>query len=491
VAGLFGWHPLHVESVAWAAERKDVLSGFFWMLTLLLYARYAESRSEKAESRKQNPATPDTQHATRNTFSVSRFTFHARTFYLFCLFFFTLGLMSKPMVVTLPLVLLLLDWWPLQRLPFNTPRPKLKPMLPLIGEKAPFLAVALVFGVVTIYAERGIGALGPATNYPLAGRLQNALLSYLGYLKQTLWPTDLAVFYPYPETFPAWRTAGAGLVGLLLSALLLWAPRQRPYLAVGWLWYVVTLLPVIGLIQVGSFSRADRFTYVPLIGVFLALTWGGYELTRRWRYQVLALWLAGGVVILLCLGFTRQQLGYWQDSETLFQHALAVTQNNEAAHNGLGAALGKKGHMDEAIRQFQEALRLKPDHADAHNNLGAALDAKGQIDEAIHQLQEALRLKPDYADAHYNLAAALGKKGQIDEAIRQYQETIRLKPDHAEAHNNLGVACYQQGRTGEAIRQFQEALRLKPDYADARKNLILVLATRADSSPPPGAASKP
>ena len=353
--------------------------------------------------------------------------------------------------------------------------------MPLIWEKAPFLAAALVFGVVTIYAERGVGALGAATTFPLAGRVQNALLSYLGYLKQTLWPTDLAVFYPYPETFPAWRVAGAGLVGLVVSALLLWAPRQRPYLAAGWIWYVVTLLPVIGLIQVGDFSRADRFTYVPLIGVFLALSWGGYELTRGWRHQVLALSVAGGAALLLCLGLTRQQLGYWQDSETLFRHALEVTENNDLAHNNLGNALGRKGQTDEAIRQYQEAIRLKPDHADAHNNLGAALDKKGQIDEAIRQFQEAIRLKPDDADAHNNLGIALGKKGQIDEAIRQYQEALRLKPDHAEAHNNLGVALDKKGQTDEAIRQFQEALRLKPDYADAHNNLGVALDEQGQS----------
>jgi tetratricopeptide (TPR) repeat protein len=476
VAGLFGWHPLHVESVAWASERKDVLSGFFWMLTLLLYVRYAEDRRRKTEDGRQKAvvrppsavlstlrsATEDGLRRTGGPWSI---------FYLLCLLFFALGLMSKPMVVTLPLVLLLLDWWPLQRLPCETLSPKLKPMLSLIWEKVPFLAAALVFGVATIYAERGIGALGPATNYPLAGRLQNALLSYLGYLKQTLWPTDLAVFYPYPETFPAWRTAGAGLVGLLLSALLLWAPRQRPYLAVGWIWYVVTLLPMIGLIQVGDFSRADRFTYVPLIGVFLALSWGAYELTRRWRYQALALSVGGGAVLLLCLGLTRQQLGYWNDSETLFRHELEVTENNDLAHNNLGAALLGKGQIDEAIRQYQEAIRLNPGYAEAHNNLGAALLGKGQTDEAIRQYQEALRLKPDYANAHSNLGIALARKGQIDEAIRQYQEAIRLKPDHVDAHNGLGVALDKKGQTDEAIRQLQEAIRLKPDHADAHYNL--------------------
>jgi tetratricopeptide (TPR) repeat protein len=462
VAGLFGWHPLHVESVAWVAERKDVLSGFFWMLPLLLYARYAEGRRQKLEGR--GP--------------LSIFHLPSSIFYFLSLFFFALGLMSKPMVVTLPLILLLLDWWPLQRRPFNTPSPKLKPMLPLIWEKVPFLAAALVCGVVTIYTVSGVGALGAATTFPLAGRIQNALLSYLGYLKQTLWPADLAVFYPYPETFPAWRAAGAGLAGLLLSALLLWAPRQRPYLAAGWLWYVVTLLPVIGLIQVGGFSRADRFTYVPLIGVFVALTWGTYELTRRWRHQVLALSVAGGAALLLCLGLTRQQLGYWQDSEALFRHALAVTENNYLAHLNLGNALDEQGQMDEAISQFQKASRLRPDYAPAHYSLGIALAKKGRMDEAIRQYQEAVRLKPDYALAHNNLGYGFLGKGQTDEAIRQFQEALRLKSDYAMAHYNLGVALVSKGQGEEAMRQFQEAIRLKPDDADAHNNLGYLLLSK-------------
>jgi tetratricopeptide (TPR) repeat protein len=495
VAGLFGWHPLHVESVAWVSDRKDVLSGFFWMLTLLLYARYVEEtgpRGQELDDRAKGEG-PDTleDRAERGDEPSPPVTRHAARYYTLALVCFVCGLMSKPMVVTLPLMLLLLDWWPLQRLPFNTPRPKLKLMLPLIWEKVPFLAAAFVSGMITIYARGGTGALGAATTFPLARRVQNALFSYLGYLKQTLWPTDLAVFYPYPETVSVWRAAGVGLVGLLLSALLLWAPRKRPYLAAGWLWYVVTLLPVIGLIQIANFSRADRFTYVPLIGVFLALSWGAYELTRRWRHQVLGLSVAGGAAIVLCLALTRQQLGHWQDSEALFRHALDVTKNNYHAHNNLGDALLKKGQIDEAISQFQEAIRLKPNDAETHNNLGAALGRKGQIDEALRQFQTAIRLKLNYAEAHNNLGAALGRKGQIDEALRQFQTAIRLKPNYAEAHCSLGLALGNKGQFDEAISQFQEALRLKPDYADARKYLDAALAIKADFSQRPGASTNP
>jgi len=267
---------------------------------------------------------------------------------------------------------------------------------------------------------------------------------------------------------------------------LLFVQRRRfPFLLMGWLWFVGMLVPVIGLVQVGDQAMADRYTYIPSIGLLILAIWGVYELTRGWHYGVMAFSMAGSAAIILCLALTRQQLGHWKDTEALFRHALAVTENNCLAHNNLGYALGKKGQIDEAIRQYQEALRLKPDDAFAHYNLGTALYLKGHSDEAIRQFQEAVHLKPDYADAHYNLGTALGTKGQIDEAIRQFQEALRLKPDDALAHNTLGIALGKKGQTDEAIRQFQEALRLQPDYADARKNLDAVLATKADASKSP------
>jgi protein O-mannosyl-transferase len=466
VAALFGLHPLHVESVAWAAERKDVLSGFFWMLTLWAYVGYVQ----KAESRKQKAETAGRVLSSGH--------------YWLALFFFALGLMSKPMVVTLPLMLLLLDWWPLKRFDSDPHPPRLKTLLLLVREKLPFLAAAFAFGVLTIYAEKGVGALAPATSYPLGGRIQNALFSCLWYMGKAIWPTDLAAFYPYPEAFPVWRAAVAGLVVLMISALVPWVTRKRPYLAVGWIWYVVTLLPVIGLIQIGGFSRADRFTYVPLIGVFLALTWGACELTRRWHYRVIALSAASSVVIVFCMASTRQQLGYWQNSETLFRHALAVTQNNWLARNNLGEALEKKGQTDDAIRQYQEAIRLKPKNADAHYNLGNSLVKKGELDEAIRQFQEAIRLNPEYADAHNNLASALLMNGQVDGAIREFRESIRLKPAYALAHKNLGTALDQKGQIPDAIRHYEEAIRLKPDYVDAHFNLgnSLLTADQVDES---------
>jgi tetratricopeptide (TPR) repeat protein len=461
VAALFGLHPLHVESVAWASERKDVLSGFFWMLSLWAYGHYVE------ETRLRSQRSVASRHRTIG---------HVSRFYLLSLAFFVCGLMSKPMTVTLPLMLLLLDWWPLGRMGYNTACARRTTIPALIWEKIPFLAVALIFGGITIYAEKRVGAIAAATAYPLGGRLQNALLAYASYLKQTLWPAGLAVFYPYPPGFPAGQVAGVGLLEVVISVLVLCRSRKRPYLAVGCIWYVVTLLPVIGLIQVGDFSRADRFTYLPLIGVFLVLSWGAYDLTRRWRPQAVALGAMGLVAIVLCCALTRQQLDHWKDTETLFRHALAVTKDNDFAHHSLGLALSKQGQMDEAIRQFQEALRPNPGYADAHDSLGTALAKQGQMDEAIHHIQEALRLDPNYAQAHNSLGWALAKRGQKDEAIRQFQEALRLKPDYVDAHDSLGTVLAEQGQMDEAIRQFQEALRLNPDYVEAHDSLGAVLA---------------
>ncbi len=267
--------------------------------------------------------------------------------------------------------------------------------------------------------------------------------------------------------------------------------RRQPFLLVGWLWFVGTLVPVIGLVQVGEQAMADRYTYLPSLGVLIMIIWGAYELTRRWRHHAAVLALAGAVAIILCCALTRQQLGYWQDSETLFRHALKVTHNNYIAHNNLGSALNEKGQTEEAISQFEQALRIKPDDplarnnlAVAHYDLGVVFGRKGQTDEAISQFQEAIRIKPDGAEAHNNLGIAFGRKGQTDEAISEYQEALRIKPDYPDAHNGLGVALGMKGRIDEAISQFQEALRLKPDYADAQSNLAKTLELKGKSNEP-------
>jgi tetratricopeptide (TPR) repeat protein len=524
VAVLFGWHPLHVESVAWVAERKDVLSGLFGLLALMAYARYAESSREKGEggSRKAEAGGPWSAVGGQRSL-LSR---PSVIYYLLSLFLLALGLMSKPMLVTWPFVMLLLDYWPLGRMQkaecrkqnaeapntshvsrftFHVPRLTL---LLLLVEKIPFFVLAVLTSVVTFVVQRRGGILLSAETPPLGARVGNALISYVRYLGKLFWPADLAVFYPHPGYWPLGKVLLAG--GLLLGISgLVWAQRRRyPYLLVGWLWYCGTLVPVSQLVQTANMAMADRWTYLPSLGAVVLVVWGVCELTRGWRYQALALSVAGSAVVVACLTLTRQQIGYWKDSETLFQHALKVTECNWFVHNHLGAAFYKQGRTDEAIRQYREALRLNPAFAQAHNNLGAALEKEGQTDEAIRHYQEALRLKADYAEAHnnlgivffqqnrtddaipqfkeavglkpdlaeahYNLGAALDQKGQMDEAAREYQEAVRLQPDYANAHYHLGVALGQKGQVGEAIRHYQEAIRLQPDYAEAYNNLGII-----------------
>jgi protein O-mannosyl-transferase len=473
VAALFGWHPLHVESVAWVAERKDVLSTFFGLLALLSYVCYVE------KSKVRSP--------------------RSRLFYGLTLLFFGLGLMSKPMLVTWPFVMLLLDYWPLQRVssfkylvsspgttssstPNGTPNAPARDssmlrtrLSTLVFEKLPFFGLAAAASIVTYVVQKHSGAMEMVHNLSLGARSGNALISYCRYLGKLFRPVDLAVFYPHPGNWPVTEVLLAAGFIFSVTVLCIMARRQYPFLLVGWLWYVGTLVPVIGLIQAGEQAMADRYTYIPSLGILILTIWGMYELGRRWRHQALVWSVAGGAAIVLCLGMTRQQLGYWQNDETLFRHALAVTENNFLAHNGLGFALGAKGQIDEAINQCREAIRLKPDFAKAHNNLGTALGIKGQTPEAVSEFQEAIRLAPKYADAHYNLGTTLFKTGQIDEAIGQFREAVRLKPDFSDAHFNLGFALATKGQIDEAISQYEQTIRLKPDDAEARSNLAHAL----------------
>ena len=453
VAALFGLHPLHVESVAWVAERKDVLSTCFGLLSLIFYARYGRKRLGVENRDIKARGVPAPQFLD----------------YLLALMFFALGLMSKPMLVTWPFVMLLLDYWPLERFkPSHAWR--------LLTEKIPFFALAAAVSVVTFVVQKQGDSVLAAEALPLGVRSGNALISYCRYLGKLFWPTDMAVFYPHPGHWPLARVVLAGGLIVGLSVLLFVQWRRYPFLLMGWLWFCGTLVPVIGLVQMGrQQAMADRYSYIPSLGVLVLAVWGVCELTKSWHYRVVALSLAGSTAIVLCLALTRQQLGSWKDSESLFRHALEVTENNYLAHLNLGSALDEKGQTDEAIREFQEALRLKPDYALAHNNLGVALVKKGQLDEGISQYREAIRLKPDYAFAHNNLGIALVKKGQSGEAIREFQEAIRLKPDFAEAHYNLGIALVRKGQLDEAIREFEEAIHLKPDYAFAHNNLGIAL----------------
>jgi len=482
VAAVFGLHPLHVESVAMVAERKDVLSTCFGLLALIFYARYAQKQS-RVESRESSAGSSglalDTRPSTLD--------------YGLALFFFALGLMSKPMLVTWPFVMLLLDYWPLGRMLRDEGRGTSAAVVPALGsrlstfdsallfEKLPFFGLAAVTSIVTFVVQNHGGAMNMVQNLPLGARSGNALISYCRYLGKLFWPADLAVFYPHPGYWPLEQVLLAGGLILGISVLLIVKRRRYPFLLMGWLWFCGTLVPVIGLVQVGEQAMADRYAYIPSLGVLILAIWGAYELTRRWRYHVMALSVAGSAAIVLCLGLTRQQLGYWKDSEALYRHALEVTENNHLAHNNLGNAFLKKNQIDEGISQFQEAIRLKPDNANAHYNLGVALNKKGQTDEAIRQYQEAIRLAPDYAATHNNLGSALVEKGQINEAINQYQEAIRLAPDYADAYNNLGTALGMKGQIDEAISQIREAIRLKPDYAEAHYSLGTALGRKGQT----------
>ncbi len=328
--------------------------------------------------------------------------------------------MAKPMLVTLPFVMLLLDYWPLKR--FSDFRFRISDFKNLLREKIPFFLLAAVMGVVTYLAQQHGGMMDSLGNVSPGTRIENALISYCRYLGKLFWPARLAVFYPYPDHWPLNEALLAGALLAGISAFVFTLRTRQPYLLTGWLWYCGTLIPVIGLVQVGGQAMADRYTYLPSLGLFIMVVWGAAELAKPWRYHAMALGVAGGAVVLVCVGLTRRQLVYWQDSETLYRHTLAVTTDNFLAHHNLGIFLYKKGRTGEAITQYQEALRLKPDDAIAHYDLGTALGKEGQTDEAIIQFQEAIQLNPDNAEARINLGTALAVKGRMDEAIAQFRK---------------------------------------------------------------------
>jgi len=454
VAALFGVHPLHVESVAWVAERKDVLSTLLWILTMGMYLRYVRRPS------------------------VGR--------YLTVMVLFTLGLMCKPMLVTLPFVLLLLDWWPLGRV---TPMDSLdssprvfssSKLSRLAWEKAPLLGLSAVSCAVTFLAQTKGDAVRSLDYIPFGMRVSNAFVSYVIYLGKMVWPSSLAVFYPHPAStqagIPMWEIAGAVLLLAGLSFLALWQGQRRPYLIVGWLWYLGTLVPVIGLVQVGNQAVADRYTYVPLIGLFIAMAWGIPDVFSRGRFQRLVLGLLGGGMVVVLSVVAWSQTGYWRDSVTLFSRALAITQDNWLAWNNLGVTYDKLGQPQQAITYYREALRIKPDFTKAWNNLGVTYDKLGQPQQAITYYREALRIKPDYVDALNNFGAAYDKLGQPQQAITYYEEALRIKPDYADAWYNLGVVYDKLGQPQQAIAYYREALRVKPDFAEAWHYLGLVYA---------------
>jgi tetratricopeptide (TPR) repeat protein len=351
-------------------------------------------------------------------------------------------------------------------------------------EKGPLLVFAVAFSIVAFLAQEQGGATKSFASFPMEVRVANALLSYVGYAGKMLWPKNLAVFYPHPGiTVTVWQAALAGLLLVALSVLTIRLAKGHPYLPVGWLWYLGTLVPVIGLVQVGDHGMADRYTYVPLIGLFIVMAWGLPDMLAKAPYRNVALTtLTAGLLgaLMIC---SRLQVRHWQDSITLFQHALCVAPDNPPAHTNLGVAFAGQGEVEKAIWHYAEALRIEPNYLEARINLGGALAGQGKLEEAIAHYLEALRIKPDFADAHYNLGNALSRRGRLADAIAHYSEAVRIKPDDAEAHNNLGIALASRERTADAVVHFHEALRIRPDFAEARHNLTLALQKQKAGRP--------
>ena len=465
VAALFALHPLHVESVAWVSERKDVLSTFFGLLALGAYGGYARSVSgDMCQVAGIGIIAPMP--------AWSRATRRSSFFYGLALFFFALALMSKPMLVTLPFVMLLLDYWPLERFWDRDSRFKVQS---LVWEKIPFFALSAVSCWVTFLAQRKIGAVVPLARFSVSARIGNTFVSYVRYLEKTLWPVSLANPYPYVEHWP-WEIllpAVVLLAGLCVAAV--WLGRKFPFGFTGWFWFVGTLVPVIGLVQVGGQSMADRYSYLPSIGLFLILAWGGGELwwQRRWPKPILG--LAVGLLLVAGAWQTRIQLGYWQDTEKLFRHALAVTENNYTACVNLGTCLSAKGDVPGALNCYDEALRMNPSDPSVLYDLGNGFAKLARWDEAIVNYRKAIEITPNQADILDNLGFALAAKKQYAEAVTNFEAALKLKPDSGSAHNNLAGVLFIQHRFDEAAQHYREALRFKPDDPRIYANLGDVL----------------
>jgi tetratricopeptide (TPR) repeat protein len=522
VAALFAWHPLHIESVAWAAERKDVLSAFFWMLTLLAYTRYVRGViGDKCQvTRTDHVSSPVTCLPAEALAKAG----HVSPYYCLALFFFACGLMSKPMVVTLPFVLLLLDFWPLARCSSfkfqvssseklsTAPRmpsglnvqPSTKSAFGLIYEKLPFFALAAAGSVVTYLVQKTGGAV---SNDTLSFRVANALWSYLRYIFKTFWPADLAVIYPFPSHWLAGLAMVAATLLVIGSGWFIFLAGRHPCLLVGWFWFLGTLAPVIGLVQIGSQSMADRYMYIPSIGLFILVVWGLNDLFGSWPQKQKIVTLAGTVALAGCLVCTWVQIKYWQDSISLFRHAMEVTTDNYVACACLAQALDAIGQEDEALTLCTNAVRIEPNYPPGQFFLGMVLLKKGKSEEALSHLSAAARLapfdttmhydfgkvlldfdrpkeaaacfiatldnNPNFTEARNGLGKAYWKQGKLDQATNQLSQAVTLEPDNPQFHYDFGTVLLANSNVDEAIAQFSEALRLKPDYADAHGNLAV------------------
>lgn len=519
VAALFAIHPLRAESVVWISERKDVLSGLFFMLGLWAYDRYVRKPPRLGA-------------------------------YLLVMAALALGLLSKAMLVTFPFLLLVLDYWPLRRFSFSPTGAQAKaqenPTSPSISwlllEKVPLVCLTIAISIATVFSQEQ--ALNAAHNWPLRWRVDNALVTVWVYFRQMVWPVHLAPFYPHPKgTLPLWLVGFCFIALLAVSLLIFFSRRRHPYLVTGWLWYLGMLVPVIGLVQVGWQAHADRYTYLPQIGIYLALVWGATELTARWKIPRGILGTIGVLAIAFLMAVSWRQVAYWSSTVRLWRHTLAVTSDNDVAERGLGSELLRIGQVDEAITHDREALRIRPrdangltnlanallqkkEYAEAirdyrevlgvrpndsemRRNLGKALYQSGALDDALAQFREALRLRPSDSDAayslgnayldkgdpkvaipyfqqaiaanrkniaaHYNLAIALQRNGQFEEAISEFRKTLELDPKKIDAHNNLAITFLKAGRKEEATAEWQTALRIQPENAEMHNNLAVAL----------------
>ena len=445
VALIFGLHPLRVESVAWVSERKDVLGVFFWMLTLLMYARYVESQNVQS--------------------GTSKF------FYGLTLFCFASGLMSKGLVVTLPCVLLLLDYWPLQR-------HQQKRVWSLILEKVPFVLLILLASVLTYAAQKSWGFVQTMDKYSLDVRLANAVVSYLRYLGKMFWPVHLAGYYPHPGHWPLLRVIGATTFLVVASVLTFVARRKRPWLLVGWLWYLGTLVPMIGIVQVAHIAMANRYAYIPMIGILLVLVWEIREWTKEWRYKQIVWGITATLMLLPCIFLCRQQIRDFKDSITFWRSTYKITGDKDVALYALGMALSDAGRTDEAIEVLQTSLQAKPERGMVHYNLAFNLGLRGRVDEAIKEYYEAIKYSPQLKEAHYNLGGHLWRTGRTNEAIAQFAEVVKIYPHDGKEFRALASALNLVGRIDEAIFYFQQAVQEQPNDAGLHYELGKVLADK-------------
>ena len=536
-AGLFALHPLQVDTVAWIAERKNLLSTFFGLLCLWAYVRYAERRMTNdegqmtkegrmtdAKGRSQGLPAGATDSGPRTTHHASRFTFHVSGFYLLSLLFFALGLMSKPMLVPLPLIMLLLDYWPLGRLhsprstvhsprstvhsprstvhsprstvhspqstvhspqstvcaprsTFHVSRFTFHASLCLLVEKLPFLVLSAASSLVTIRGHESLGALVSAQELPVVNRLANAVVAYAIYLRKVVWPVDLSVFYLHPGRWPTATVIGSAVLLLGVTALTFWQARRRPYLVVGWLWFLVMLVPTIGLVQAHVQALADRFIYMPIIGLFVMGAWAAAEWTEAWPARRTARASLAALVLAGCGVMSKLQLRYWRDSISLLQHAVRVEGRNFIARVMLGNALFERGQLDSALHEYQAAARLRPDYAEAWGHAGMVLAQEGKPAEAIAYFRKAIELAPGWPDPQRRLALALLREGRRAEARAAYQQLVGLMPATAEGYRDLADMLNEGQQFAEAIHYYREALQLEPDFPPVLNNLALLLAT--------------